>query len=129
MYCSNCFRACGIVSCYTNLYVGKVSLTDSPVQVVIQNIGSGRSVVENVTTDGDGIVLLSAGTWRKFLTGSSTYKLQVLAAGVNLDIQMYLTATTFDDGDYNCITFDTYSWRDSSGDMYVYANQYLFKSQ
>ena len=129
MYCDNCTRVCGIVSCYSNIYVGKVANTNTNVLVSIENISTGRQVVETVTTDGDGIVLLTSGTFSKFLTGSSTYKIRVFLNGVNLDINPYLTATTFSSNAYNCLTFDTYTYRDSDGDMYVVTNQYLFKSQ
>jgi len=96
---------------------------------VIENISTGRRVSEQVTTDGDGVVLLTSGTFRKFLTGSSTYKVRVFRNGVNIDLNMYLTTTTFDTTDYNCITFDTYTLREADGDMYVMPTQYLFKSQ
>ena len=129
MYCDNCFRACGIVSCYSNIYVGKTDYASENLLVVIENISTGRRVSEQVTTDGDGVVLLTSGTFRKFLTGSSTYKIRIFRNGVNIDLKMYLTSTTFDTTDYNCITFDTYTLRESDGNMYVMPTQYLFKSQ
>ena len=129
MYCDNQTRCCGIVSCYSNLYIGKISSASTSVQVTLENTATGRTVVETVTTDGDGVVLLPSGTWSKFLTGSPAYKVRVFLNGVNQDIYPYLTTTTFDSNTYNCLIFDTYTLRESDGTMYTNPTQYLFKSQ
>lgn len=131
MYCDNCHASCEIVSCYSNLYIGKIADTNTIVSVRIENLATGRVVTQDVTTDGSGVVLLTSGLFRNFLTSAATFKVRVFLAGVNQDITMYTDAGTFDTSGnvYNCITFGTSVLYDSSGDMYSVSTQYLLKSE
>ena len=128
MSCNNPHTACPIVSCYSNIYVGKIADLNTTVTVVIENTGTGRRVVEDVTSDGSGVLVLTSGTLRKFLTGFSGYRLSVLKGGVPQDITMYLTDSTFDTSTFNAIDFETFVLREADGDMYLLTNQYLIKS-
>ena len=128
MYCDNPHKSCPVVSCYSNIYVGKIADVSTTVTVHIENMATGRVQMEDVTSDADGVILLSGGTYRKFLTGYATYKLRIFKAGVQQDITMYTDIDTFDTDTFNAITFGTYQIRQSTGEMYAVSTQYLFKS-
>ena len=128
MYCDNCTSACPIYSCYTNLYVGKISSLSTAVKVLIQNVATGRTVIEEVTTSGAGVVLLTAGTWSKMFNTNGSIKIRVMINGEAQDITMYDTTSTFIADTYNCITFGTMPLYESDGDMYSLTNQYLLKA-
>lgn len=131
MYCDSCHSSCDIVACYSNLYIGKISDTNTIVSVRIENLATGRVVTQDVTTDGSGVVLLPSGLFRNFLNSNATFKIRVFLGGVAQDITMYTDSGTFDTSGntYNCITFGTTVLRDSDGDMYVVSTQYLLKTE
>jgi hypothetical protein len=85
-------------------------------------------VIEEVTTSGVGVILLTAGTWAKMFNTNGSIKIRVMIDGEAQDITMYDTTSTFITDTYNCITFGTMPLYESDGDMYSLTNQYLLKA-
>jgi len=63
MYCDQPHKSCPVVSCYSNIYVGKIADVSTTVTVHIENMATGRVQMEDVTSDADGIILLIVKRW------------------------------------------------------------------
>lgn len=142
MSCNTCTTVCNINPCYSDLWVCKAT-ADTDYQIEITNLGSERTISEQVTSDEDGYILLEDGTWSNFFNSGSQFQIKIYAinsianpvkiTNSPIDFNVILTADgesplTVSENLYDCILFQTdlvYSSEDSPADS---ERQYLMNA-
>ena len=124
-----------MTNCYDNLWLFKATANTSYL-VKMTNMGSYRSVTEEVTSDTEGFVILTGGTWSDFFNTGSQVKIELFemtgSTYTNIPVDFYVITgfsggsyasqqATISDTEYDCVyvTFDIIT--DLTPD-----NQYLF---
>ena len=57
--CSPCLEIEPVPYCVSNITIGSIALTDTPVYVYVQNIGADQTTQISTTTDGSGVVTIT----------------------------------------------------------------------
>lgn len=142
MSCNTCTTVCTIHPCYDDLWIAKASVL-TKYRVEITHIPSGRRVNEEVTSDGDGYVILTGGTWADFLNGAGQYRIKLYESDFSVSPSVtnnvpadfnvitgfggayYDLSITLSSTQYDCILFDTEMIYDSVGSPVELDDQYL----
>lgn len=141
MACNNCTSVCSVQFCYNTLWLFKATANTSYL-VKFTNIGSGRSNSEQVTSDSEGFVKLTGGTWNEFFNTDSEVKFQLFemtgSTYTNIPVD-FKVITGFSGGsyasqqatvsttDYDCVYINFTHLFDEDGVIEL-DNQYFFNT-
>lgn len=138
MACNTCITVCEVHPCYEDLWLFKATANTS---YLVKMTIRGRVETEEVTSDSEGFVILSGGTWNNFFHTSSLAKFELFemtgSTYTNIPVD-FKVITGFSGGsyasqgatvstnEYDCVYVPFRLMYGEDGDTAVIDNQYLF---